>query len=149
MYNLIFLGPPEVEKSHLMIGLGYRAAELGYQVLFLTMSELIFFLKNKADCRKSREVITRLNKYDLLMIDEVGYIPLTKEGANLFFEIVSGLHEKTSICLTSNKDFSQWTELLQDEALATAILDCLVYRCQVFNLKGNSYRLENRETIFK
>ena len=82
------------------------------------------------------------------MIDEVGYIPLTKEDANLFFEIVSGLHEKTSICITSNKDFSQWTELLQDEALATAILDRLVYGCQVFNLKGNSYRLENRETIF-
>ena len=106
-----------------MIGLGYRAAELGYQVLFLTMSELIYFLKNKADCRKSREVINRLNKCDLL----IGYIPLTKEDANLFFEIVSGLHEKTSICITSNKDFSQWTELLQDEALATAILDRLVH----------------------
>lgn len=85
MYNLIFLGPPGVGKSHLMIGLGYRAAELGYQVLFLTMSELIYFLKNKADCRKSREVINRLNKCDLL----IGYTPLTKEDANLFFEIVS------------------------------------------------------------
>lgn len=72
-----------------MIRLGYRAVKLGYQVLFLTMSELIYFLKNKADCRKSREVINRLNKCDLLMIDEVGYIPLTKEDANLFFEIVS------------------------------------------------------------
>ena len=102
-----------------MIGLGYRAAELGYHVLFLTMSELIYFLKNKDSCRKSKEVISRLSKCDLLMIDEVGYIPLTKEDANLFFEIVSGLHEKTSICITSNKDFSQWTELLQDEALAT------------------------------
>ena len=61
------------------------------------------------------------------MIDEVGYIPLTKEDANLFFEIVSWLHEKTSIYITLNKDFSQWTELLQDEALATAILDRLVY----------------------
>lgn len=81
------------------------------------------------------------------MIDAVGYI---KEDANLFFEIVSGLHEKTSICITLNKDkdFNQWTELLQDEALATARLDCLVYRCKVFNLKGNSYWLENRETIF-
>ncbi len=149
MYNLIFLGPLGVGKSHLMIGLGYCAAELGYHVLFLTMSELIYFLKNKDSCRKSKEVISRLSKCDLLMIDEVGYIPLIKEDANLFFEIVSGLHEKTSICITSNKDFSQWTELLQDEALATAILDWLVYRCQVFNLKGNSYRLENRETIFK
>lgn len=78
------------------------------------------------------------------MTDEIGYIPLTKEDANLFFEIVSGLHEKIS-----NKDFSQWLELFQDEALATAILDRLVYRCQIFNLKGNSYWLENRETIFK
>lgn len=84
MYNLIFLGLHGVGKSHLMIGLGYRAAELGYHVFFLTMSELIYFLKNKDSCRKSKEVINRL-----------------------------------------------------------------VYRCQVFNLKGNSYRLENRETIFK
>lgn len=104
-------------KPYLMIRLGYRVAELGYHVLFLTMSELVYFLKNKDSCRKSKEVTNRLNKCDLLIIDEIGYISLTKEGANLFFEIVSRLHEKTSTCITSNKDFSQWTEIFQDESI--------------------------------
>lgn len=100
------MGASGVGRSYLIIVVGYRATELGYHVLFLTMSESIYFLKNKESCRKSNEVINRSNKCDLLMIDEVGYILRTKEDANLFFEIVSGLHEKTSICITSNKDFS-------------------------------------------
>ena len=93
-------------------------------------------------------MVHRMERCDLLLIDEVGYLPLTREDANLFFGLISALQEKASICLTSNKDFSQWAELMLDEALATAILDRLVYKAQVINMKGHSYRLENRSTIF-
>lgn len=148
VYNLILLGPPGVGKTHLMIALGEEAVKKGYYVFFAPLNDLIYYLKTADENRRSREMVHRMERCDLLLIDEVGYLPLTREDANLFFGLISALQEKASICLTSNKDFSQWAELMLDEALAAAILDRLVYKAQVINMKGHSYRLENRRTIF-
>ena len=90
----------------------------------------------------------RVRASDLLICDEVGYLPVTSTEGNLFFQLVSELQERTSIIITTNKGFEQWTEFLGDPALATAILDRLSYRCDRILMNGKSYRLENRKSYF-
>jgi len=148
MYNLIFLGPPGLGKSHLSISLGYRAIEMGYKVSFVTMDSLMHALKTQEISRKSKGKLNRILSSSLVIIDEVGYLPITREEANLFFQIISSLHEQASIIITSNKGLEDWTELLGDPALTTAILDRITYRCELFNMSGKSYRLEHRESLF-
>lgn len=148
MYNLIFLGPPGLGKSHLSISLGYRAIEMGYKVSFVTMDKLIHALKTQEISRKSKGKINKILSSSLVIIDEVGYLPITREEANLFFQIISSLHEQASVIITSNKGLEDWTELLGDPALTTAILDRITYRCELFNMSGKSYRLEHRKSLF-
>jgi DNA replication protein DnaC len=148
MYNLIFLGPPGLGKSHLSISLGYRAIEMGYKVSFVTMDTLMHVLKTQEISRKSKGKINKILSSSLVIIDEVGYLPITREEANLFFQIISSLHEQTSVIITSNKGLEDWTELLGDPALTTAILDRITYRCELFNMSGKSYRLEHRKSLF-
>lgn len=148
LYNLIFLGPPGVGKTHLAIALGYKAVEMGYKVSFTSMDRLMYYLKTQDISRKSKSKINRIYSSDLVIIDEIGYLPISHEEANMFFQLISNLHEQTSIIITSNKGFEEWTELLQDVALTTAILDRLTYRCEIFNMTGKSYRLENRKSLF-
>jgi DNA replication protein DnaC len=148
MYNLIFLGPPGLGKSHLSISLGYRAIEMGYKVSFVTMDKLIHVLKTQEISRKSKGKINKILSSSLVIIDEVGYLPITREEANLFFQIISSLHEQASVIITSNKGLEDWTELLGDPALTTAILDRITYRCELFNMSGKSYRLEHRKSLF-
>lgn len=148
MYNLIFLGPPGLGKTHISISLGYRAIEMGYKVSFVTMDSLMHALKTQEISRKSKGKMNRILSSSLVIIDEVGYLPITREEANLFFQIISSLHEQASVIITSNKGLEDWTELLGDPALTTAILDRITYRCELFNMSGKSYRLEHRESIF-
>ncbi len=148
MYNLIFLGPPGLGKSHLSISLGYRAIEMGYKVSFVTMDKLMHVLKTQEISRKSKGKINKILSSSLVIIDEVGYLPITREEANLFFQIISSLHEQASVIITSNKGLEDWTELLGDPALTTAILDRITYRCELFNMSGKSYRLEHRKSLF-
>ena len=147
LYNLILSGPPGVGKTHLAIALGYQACEDGYKVSYTTMKSLIKVLRTEDIDRRSRAKVKRIYSSNLLIVDEVGYLPITAVEGNLFFQLVSDLQEKTSIILTTNKGFEEWTEFLGDAALATAILDRLSYRCDKIQIDGKSYRLENRKSF--
>lgn len=146
-FNLLFLGPPGVGKSHLAIGLGIRAVGLGYHVSFITMDELMRTLKTAEILAKSKRRLKQITTADLLIIDEVGFLPISRPEANLFFQLVSKLYQNTSIIITSNKGFDEWPEFLGDPVIATAILDRLVHNSELFNMTGDSYRLKHRNTI--
>lgn len=148
LYNLIFLGPPGLGKTHISISLGYRAIEMGYKVSFVTMDSLMHVLKTHEISKKSKGKMNRILSSSLVIIDELGYLPITREEANLFFQLISSLHEQASLIITSNKGLEDWTELLGDPALTTAVLDRITHRCELFNMSGKSYRLEHRESLF-
>ena len=147
LYNLIFAGPPGVGKTHLSIGLAYLACEEGYKVSYTTMQRLVQCLRTEEIDRRSRAKMNRIRKSSLLVIDEVGYLPIKDIEGNLFFQLISELQEQTSIIITTNKGFEDWTEFLGDAALATAILDRLAYRCDKIQMDGKSYRLEKRKSF--
>ena len=130
------------------IALGYKAVESGYKVSFVTMDNLMHVLKTQQISRKSKGKLNRILSSSLVIIDEVGYLPITRDEANLFFQLISSLHEQASLIITSNKGFEDWVELLGDPALTTAVLDRISYRCELFNMIGKSYRLEHRKSIF-
>lgn len=146
-FNVMFLGPPSVGKTHLATALGYKALDKGYTVSFVTLDELIKLLKTRDISTASSRRMNYIEKSDLIIIDEVGFLPVSKTEANLFFTFVSAMHEKTSIIITSNKGFQEWAGFLGDEVITTAILDRLVYKCEVFNMVGDGYRLKNRKSI--
>ncbi|NLK44208.1 MAG: ATP-binding protein [Tissierellia bacterium] len=145
---IIFLGSPGVGKTHLSISLGYKAVEQGYKVSFVTIDNLIHVLKTQEISRKSKGKMNRILSSSLVIIDELGYLLITREEANLFFQLISALHEQSSIIITSNKGLEDWTELLGDLALTTAVLDRITYRCELFSMSGKSYRLEHRKSLF-
>ena len=147
LYNLILSGPPGVGKTHLAIGLGYQACEDGYKVSYTTMKSLIKALRTEEIDRRSQTKLKRIRSSSLLIVDEVGYLPISTTEGNLFFDLVSELQEKASIVITTNKGFEEWTEFLGDAALATAILDRLSFRCDKIQMNGKSYRLENRKSF--
>jgi DNA replication protein DnaC len=138
--NIIFLGPPGVGKTHLAVSLALKACQAGISIYFTTMEELI--KKLKKDHQAGRPGKGRgYYKSSLVIVDEVGYTPITREECNLFFRFVANRYEKASTIITSNKAFSDWTELFHDPVIVTAILDRLLHHGTVINIRGNSYRL--------
>lgn len=127
-------------KTHLALALGYKAAEEGYKVSFVTMSGLIQLLKTKEISRKSKLRLNRIYASAVVIIDEIGYLPIDHKEASLFFHLISELHEQSSIILTSNKGFEDWPELFGDTEMVTAALDRLMHHCDVIRMDGKSYR---------
>lgn len=147
-YNLILLGPTGVGKTMLSVGLGIHAINSGYKVHFVTMNDLVYILKTQEILRTSRVRYKRIIESDLVIIDDLMFMAMEKQEANLFFQLINKLYGQSSIIITSNKSPDDWGELLGDPAITTAILDRIVHKCEVLNLDGDSYRLKHRQTIF-
>jgi DNA replication protein DnaC len=143
--NVIFLGPPGTGKSHLAIGLSIRACQAGHRVAFATAAGWVARLADAHTAGRLQAELVRLGRYPLIVVDEVGYIPFEAEAANLFFQLVSSRYERASVIVTSNKPFGRWGEVFGDATVAAAMIDRLVHHAEVVSLKGDSYRLKDRD----
>lgn len=148
IYNIIFMGPSGTGKTFLAAGLCFDAVQMGYKAHFRTMEQIITTLKMKDFTRSAMADYKRLQKAQLIVIDDIMLFPIEKEQAVNFFNFINQLFEKTAFIITTNKSPKDWAKMLNDEVLATALLDRLLYRCEVINLAGKSYRMKNRKTIF-
>ena len=142
--NIVILGPPGVGKSHLAVGLGLKAIEHGYRVLFTTAAGMIATLTKALAEGKLEDKLKFYTVPRLLIIDEIGYLPIERQGANLFFQLISRRYEKGPMILTSNQSFGAWGEVFGDRVIATAILDRVLHHAITVNIRGNSYRLKDK-----
>lgn len=148
MFNVIFIGPPGTGKTHLALAIGSKALDCGYKVFFASVDSLMHILKTHEISRNSAAKLKWIRQSHLLIIDELGYLPVSEVEANLFFQLISSLYENTSVVITSNKGFDGWADVLGDAVLTTALLDRLTHRCQVLSFAGEGWRVAHRQVIF-
>lgn len=141
--NILFVGPSGTGKTHIAIALGIAACQLGKKVRFFRVTELITLLLEAKEERQLQRMSSFLAKLDLLILDELGYVPASKSGAELLFDVISTAYERYSVIVTTNLPFENWTEVLGSERLTGAALDRLTHRCHILEAKGESYRLQD------
>jgi DNA replication protein DnaC len=144
--NVCLIGNPGTGKTHLGIALGIKACQRGYRVAFATAQQWVSRLEEAQERNTLDQELRRLERYQLLIVDEVGYLPLERQAANLLFALVSRRYERGSIIITSNRGFEAWGEILGDAMVAAALIDRLVHHATMVPLKGKSYRLRDRAT---
>jgi DNA replication protein DnaC len=144
--NVCFLGPPGTGKSHLAIALAIKACQAGHRTLFATAQQWVDRLEGAQHRNSLDDELRRLDRYRLLVIDAIGYLPLERRAANLLFALIARRYERGSIIVTSNRGFEAWGEILGDAMVAAALIDRLVHHATMVTLKGKSYRLRERGT---
>jgi DNA replication protein DnaC len=145
--NVILLGPPGVGKTHLAISLAIATAQSGRRVYYGTLSDLITSLEEAQAAGHLSQRLKTLIFPALLVVDELGYLPITRTGAMLFFQLMSRRYEYASTVLTSNKGFEDWGEVFGDDVLASALIDRLVHHCHIVNIRGNSFRMRQHADL--
>jgi DNA replication protein DnaC len=147
--NVVLLGPPGVGKTHLAISLAVAAAQRGRRVYYGTLVDLITSLEDAQAAGQLRRRLAVLTHPSLLVVDEIGYLPINHAGAVLFFQLMNQRYEKASTVLTSNKGFEEWGEVLGDEVMAAALIDRVLHHCHLVNIRGNSYRMREHTDLYR
>lgn len=143
--NVVFLGPPGVGKTHLSVAIAMQAIYSGFTVSYVPAVKLVQALKKDFSEFRLSYRLKMYSRFNLMIVDEIGYLPLTREESNLFFQFVSSRYERKATIYTSNKSFSEWGEVLGDQVMASAALDRILHHCTVVNIRGDSYRLKDRK----
>jgi DNA replication protein DnaC len=147
-YNIMLSGPSGTGKTFIAAGLCYDAIKRGYKAYFRGINDILATLRLKELTPTAAKEFKRLSEAQLIVIDDVMTLPLGREDGNRFFVFINQIYETTSFIITTNKSPAEWARSVDDETLATALLDRLLYKCQLIQLQGKSYRMQNRQTIF-
>jgi DNA replication protein DnaC len=147
--NVVLLGPPGVGKTHLAISLAITAAQRGRRVYYGTLVDLITSLEEAQAAGRLARRLAVLTHPSLLVVDEIGYLPISHSGAVLFFQLMNRRYERASTVLTSNKGFEEWGEILGDEVMAAALIDRVLHHCHLVNVRGNSYRMREHTELYR